>query len=86
MGVLENMEAGVYSIVETQWDTTCPKFCKFIRGKMKEKDKYGKASFSSNMDEPYLKSWKPGGTMIGVSGRWASRIARTGNDPLGGWS
>jgi len=33
MGILENMEAGSYSVVETQWDTTCPKFCKFIREK-----------------------------------------------------
>jgi len=31
MGILENMEAGVYSVVKTQWDTTCPKFFKFVR-------------------------------------------------------
>ena len=31
MGILDTMEAVVYSIVETQWDTTCPKFCKFIK-------------------------------------------------------
>ena len=86
MGILENMEAGVYSIVETQWDTTCPKFCKYIRETMRTKDKYVKAAFSSNMDESYLISWKPGGTMLGVSGRWASRVAKTGNDPLGRWS
>ena len=36
MGILENMEAGVYSIVETQWDTTCPKFCKYIKETMKK--------------------------------------------------
>ena len=24
--------------------------------------------------------------MLGVSGRWASRVANTGNDPLGRWS
>lgn len=28
MGILETMEVGVYSVVETQWDTTCPKLCK----------------------------------------------------------
>jgi len=50
---------------------------------MKEKDKYGKALFSSNMDEPYLTSWNPGESMIGVSGRWVSRVAHIGNDPLG---
>ena len=84
--ILENMEARVYSVVETHWDTTCPKFYKFIREKMKEKDKYGKASFSSNMDESYLTSWKPGGRMIGVSVRWASRVVHNGNNPLGRWS
>jgi len=86
MGILENMEAGVYSVVETQWDTTCPIFCKFIQEKMKEKDKYVKALFSSNMDESYLTSWKLRGTMIGVSGRWASRVTHTGNDPLRRWN
>ena len=86
MGILENMEAGVYSIVETQWDTTCPKFCKYIKETMKKKDTYVKVAFSSNMDESYLTSWKPGGTMLGVSGRWASRVANTCNDPLGRWS
>jgi len=86
MGILDTMEAGVYSVVETQWDTTCPKFCKMKRQKMKEMDKYAKATFSSNMDETYLTSWKTGGTMTGVSGRWASKVARSGNDSLGHWS
>ena len=53
---------------------------------MKEKDKYSKYSFSSNIDEPYLTSWKSVGTMIGVLGRWASRVSHTGNDPLRQWS
>ena len=86
MGILDTMEAGVYSIVETQWDTTCPKFCKFIRAKMKEHDTYAKAAFGSKTDESFLTSWKPGGTMVGVSGRWASRMAKSGTDDLGRWS
>jgi len=86
MGILDTMEAGVYSIVETQWDTTCPKFCKFIRSKIKEHDTYAKASFGSNTDESFLTSWKPGGTLVGASGRWASRVAKSGTDELGRWS
>ena len=86
MGMLEPMEAGVYSMVETQWDTTCPKFCIFIKEKTKAHDTYSKVSFSSNMDESYLTSWKPGGTLVGVSGRWASRVAKSGNDALWRWS
>ena len=85
MGILATMEAGVYSMVETQWDTTCPKFCKFIREKMKEQDTYAKALFSFNMDELYLTSWKPGRTLFGASGRWASRVAKSGDDALGRW-
>ena len=52
---------------------------------MKAKDKYSKASFSSNMDETYLTSWKPGGTLIGTSEWWASSVSNTRNDPLGRW-
>ena len=72
-------------MVETQWDTTCPKFCKLIRQKIKEKDTYAKVAFASNLDETYLTSWKPEGTMIGASGRWASRVAKSGNDRMGQW-
>jgi len=86
MGILDNMEAGVYSLVETQWDTTCPTFCKRIRQTILGKDKYAKVSFASNMDETFLTSWKPGGTMIGASGRWASRVKNYGNDNMGRWS
>ena len=53
---------------------------------MQEKDKYAQADFGSNMDERYLTSWKPGGTLIGASGRWSSRVANSGNDHLGRWS
>lgn len=28
--ILDTMEVGVYGIVETQWDTTYPKFCKMM--------------------------------------------------------
>ena len=50
MGILDAMEAGVFSVVETQWDTTCPKFCKMIQQTINAKDTYAKVSFSSNMD------------------------------------
>jgi hypothetical protein len=31
MGVLNTMEAGVFSMVETKWDTTSPSFCRYIK-------------------------------------------------------
>ena len=62
------MKVGAYtSIVETQWDNTCTKFCKMIREAMKQKDTYVKAAFISNMDESYLTSWKLGETLVGAS-------------------
>ena len=51
MGILEKMEAGVYSIVETQWDTTSPTFSKYIKDTIKREDKYSHIETSSNMDE-----------------------------------
>ena len=57
-----------------------------IKQKIKAKDTYAKVSFASNLDEEYLTSWKPGGTLIGASGRWASRLDKSGNDKLGRWS
>ena len=61
MGILETMEAGIYSVVETQWDTTCPKLCKMIRQTMKAKDIYSKSSLricsgksSSDYDTPFV--------------------------------
>ena len=53
---------------------------------MKEQDTYAKASFSSNMDESYLIYWKLDRTLVRASGRWASRVAESGNDALGRWS
>ena len=86
MGIIETMETGVFSVVETQWDTTCPKFYTMIKQKIKAKDTYAKVSFASNLDEEYLTSWKPGGTLIGASERWASRVNKSGNNKLGRWS
>ena len=69
MGILDSMEAGVFIVVKTQWNTTCPKFCTMIKQTIKAKDTYAKISFSSNMDEEYLTTWKPGRTQVGASGR-----------------
>ena len=62
MGILEKMEAGVYNIVGTQWDTTSSVFSKFIKDTIKREDKYAHIETSSNMDEEFESSWKPGGT------------------------
>ena len=51
MGIIERMEAGVFSVVETQWDTTNPQIWKFINQTIKKKEKFAKVEFSSNLDE-----------------------------------
>lgn len=68
MGILDKMGVGVYSIVETQWDTTNPSFKKYINTTKKRCNRYAQVEFEYNMDEQYNNSWKPGGTLIGVSG------------------
>ena len=86
MGSLEAMGASVYSLNETKWDTTCPTLCKDIKHIIKRKDQHAKVVFSSNEEEKFKGTWKPGGTLLGVSGAWASRVEKSGTDPLGRWS
>ena len=38
------------------------------------------------MDDTYLTSWKPGGALIGVSGRQTSRVFISGNNSLVRWN
>ena len=83
MGILQKMEAGVFSMVETKWDTTSPSFCRYIKETIKKTDEYAKIELGSNNDEFFETSWKPGGTIVGVSGKWASRAESGGNDPIG---
>ena len=40
MCILNNMEAGIYSMVEKQWDTISSSFERFIKDKIKQKDIY----------------------------------------------
>ena len=61
MGSLEAMGASVYSLNETKWDTTCPTFCKYIKHIIKRKDQHAKVVFSSNEEEKFKGTWKPGG-------------------------
>ena len=82
---LINMETGVYSRVEAQWDTTSATFTKSIKEKIKKEDRYAKVELASNMDEIYKTSWKPGGTMVGGQVN-ASRVEKSGSDHLGRWS
>ena len=68
MEILQKMEAGVYSLVETQWDATCPKFYQYILQKIKDKDTYAQIEYGSKLDEVFQKTWKPGGIVTYVSG------------------
>ena len=69
MGILGNMEGSVYSLVETQWDTTCPSLSRYIKETIKKKDTYAKVEMTSNQGEYFELPWKSGGTLIEVSGK-----------------
>ena len=77
------MEAGFFSVNEHTLDTTQPKLRKQIFDSSKGIDKYGKIEVGSSMFDTADSHWKPGGTMIGVSGKWASRVIRQGSDSMG---
>ena len=51
MGILDDMGAEVYIVNETNWDTPCPTFCKYIKHIIKNKDKYAVVIFTSNMED-----------------------------------
>ena len=83
MGVIKKMEAGVYNLVETQWNTTRKQFKQCIQKTIKAKDNYVQAEYGSDSDEEYETIWKPGGALIGIAGRWARKVEGKGSNTMG---
>ena len=83
---LQGINAGVFSVNEHTLDTTQPLLMKRIMETTKSVDPYMKVEMASCRFETAHNHWKPGGAMVGVSGKWASRICGRGSDPLGRWS
>ena len=77
------MEEGVYSMVETQWDISDPSFVKYKKSTIKNRDEYTQVEFGSNIEEQFENNWKPGGTLVGVSDRWGSKVESKGSDKMG---
>ena len=86
MRVFQCMEAGVVSINEHTLDTTKPRLMKKVAEVLNAVDKYARHELSSNLHCQSDTNWKPGGTMLNISGKWASRWRSQGSDPLGRWS
>ena len=42
MGIFQKIEAGVYSMVETKWDTISPSFYRYITETIKKTNEYAK--------------------------------------------
>ena len=61
-------------------------FFKYIHDTIKTAEKYAAIETASNKDEFFETSWKPGGVLLGVSGKWASRVEGKGSDHKGRWS
>ena len=85
MDMLEKMEAGTFSVVETQWDTTCPELRRFIYQTIKSNDKYSKVSVGSNKDEEFIMSCKTCGALTGLSRRCSRRVEYLGVDHMCWW-
>ena len=86
MGILRTMEAGVFSINEHNMDTTNQLMMKKFWDTIKRNDKHAKVKISSNKNEKFEHFWKPGGTMLGASSKWAGRVVGEGTDMMGRWS
>lgn len=76
----------VFSINEVNLDTSKPKLKYRIDTIIKRQDKYCKISHGIMKHEQSLSDYKPGGTMVGVFGQWASRFCNKGFDDQGRWS
>ena len=48
---MERMEAGLYTLVETQLDTTSPIFCKFMKNTITKEGIYVDIELISNRDD-----------------------------------
>ena len=85
-GIMQDMEASVFGVAEHTLDVAQPVVKKLVRDTSKKVDKYAKLEMGTCSTETAEYHWKPGGTMIGVSGRWSSRVMGQGSDELGRWS
>ena len=70
---MNNMGAGMYSINEHKLDTTQQGVRSVISDTIEKIDKHTKFMTASNEDMTVEKTWKPGGVMLGMAGKWASR-------------
>ena len=86
LGTLKDMEAGVFSLNEHTLNTAKPTVMKKLWESSRRIDPYAKLSVASCTKDKSDSTWKPGGTLLGVAGRWASRVMNQGSDPLGRWS
>ena len=43
-------------------------------------------TYDSNLEEEFSTFKNPGGTLLGISGKWSGKVESNGNDKLGRWS
>ena len=86
LGAFKHMEAGMFSVSEHTLDTTQSRVRRRMYDLKIKVDAYAKIEAGSCGGETTESWWKPGGTLLGISGRWASRLKEQGSDRMGRWS
>ena len=78
-------QADVYGINEHFLDTSQPQIKRDLHDAGKAINKYSTQIFGTS-DEPFPNKYKPGGTMIGITGNTSGRIEGNGIDSKGRWT
>ena len=82
----QSHQADIISINETNTDTSQSQIHYDLIQQFKQQDKHAQISFSHSTREQSKSRYKPGGTMIALLNKWASRYHSKGKDPQGRWS
>lgn len=86
MGNYKMLQTGVFGINEHNLEMNKPALRKKFMDVIRQEDKYAQVSIANNTHETFQGSWKPGGTITGVTGKWAGRVRHKGQDDMGRWS
>ena len=80
MNEMNDRKVGVFGFAETNiaWDEQTRQKCKQITNRV-----YKRASINLANVRPWPRRYQPGGTCIGVTGKWSTRILEQGQDKSG---
>ena len=83
---LVEAQASIYSLNEVNIDFVKPEVKRSFIQQTKKWDKHSHLSISTSPDQPTKYLYKPGGTVLGVTGPWSNRVESSGTDTCGSFS